>query len=544
MKKQLILLVLLFCASFISYGQVQINWQQCYGSMSDDVGFDIVETDGGYLVTGMVGSASGHVGCFLGGSAVGGRGGGWLIKIDYLGNLIWQKCYRGAHGIRIVKSIGGPNYYLIGGTKSAFPPYPNRYNLWVAMIDKFGNIIWQQTLGNNIGILGGDQNGVATVDGGVIASGQISSKGGDITNWWGGYDGWIVKLDSLGNKEWDISIGSPQFEFINSIIQTGDGGYLAGLYGAPNGAIGTINCGVQSNNNSQAIVVKLNAVGKIEWYKCYGGSGPDGVSTLLELSDGYLIAAWGSSDDGDLQGGGWHPGWYNNSTNTPTGDVWLIKIDFSGNIIWQKCYGGSMSDGATRIFQSVDGGFVIFGDTSSNDGDVSGNLSSGQLTSIWVFKVNENGVFQWQRCIGGTANEKVYGVVKHNDNKYTVLGRMYVSPTGDVNCSNFIPESSHNYWVFGISVTPVNIVETLPKPNTVNIYPNPANATLNIDFPNGYDIGNSTIEIIDINGKAKLKTKPISSSTQLDIEKLVPGIYLVKIQNDKALMTKMIIIQQ
>jgi len=254
-----------------------------------------------------------------------------------------------------------------------------------------------------------------------------------------------------------------------------------------------------------------------------------------------LLAAYGSSTDGDLVGSGWHEGWDN--PRSPTLDVWLVKIDFLGKILWQKCYGGSKNDIPNRVFKTSDGGFVVFANTSSNNGDVSGNLSVGQETSIWVFKVDENGVLLWQRCIGGSRNEKVAGVIQHSDYKYTVAGEMLYSPLGDVNCSNFVPGSVANYWVFGVSDTTVNMAETSAIAVDVKVYPNPAKSVLNIDFPANYDMLNSTIEVINVNGKTSMQSTPVSHATQLDIKRLKPGLYIVKVQNNEALITRRLVVQ-
>jgi hypothetical protein len=527
MKKLITFLASLFLFSFLSYGQFTIDWQQSYGSMATDWCFDIAETDGGYLVTGIAGSGGGQVECFENGA-----GGGWLLKINDSGNLIWQKCFDYANSVRIVKAIGNPYYYIIGA--AALEPYPDAGNLWVSKIDSIGNIKWERSLGNNAGTYDAvEMNGFATADGGVIATTTIQAEGGDISNWYGYYDGWVIKLDSIGNTEWDVTLGTPRAEAINGIIQTSDGGYLAGLYGAPNGA-GTINCNVQSPTNSEAIVTKLDPNGSIEWDQCYGGSGNDGVTRLIELNDGYLIAGMGGSNDGDLAGSGWHG----------SKDVWLIKTDFTGDIIWQKCYGGSNLDYPMRVFTTSDGGFMVFGNTHSFDGDVVGNPSnSPENPSIWIFKVDSIGNLLWQQCIGGHARERVYGVVKHSDYKYAVAGEMTFSPSGDVNCSNFVYGSRRNYWVFGISDTTVNVVENNQTEFEIKVYPNPANSVLNIDFSNDYNIQNTIIEILDINGRTILKSKPVSVSTQIDIKELNPGLYIVKIQNDKSLITRRIIIQ-
>ena len=513
--------------SLTSFCQLSIDWQQSFGSMDLDWAFDIAETDGGNLVIGIASSGSGQVACTE-------IGGGWLLKIDNSGNLLWQKCYEQADVYRIIKAINSPNYYLIGGSMSE--PYLGTYNLWIAKIDSIGSIIWERTLGNTIGILNSDQYGESTADGGVIATAQIDSQGGDITTWHGWYDGWVVKLDSLGNTDWDFTIGSSTYtEYISCIIQTTDGGYLAGLYGTPQGAgTGNVDCTTQSTEIPDAIVFKMDSNSNPEWHRCYGGSGIDAVNRLLEVDNGYLIAAGGGSSDGDLTGSGWHGGH----------DVWLIRIDLEGNIIWQKCFGGSNDDYPKKIFKTSDGGFVVFADTQSTDGDVVGNSSiNPDYPSIWIFKVNSSGELLWQQSIGSNAREQVHGVVKHSDYKYTVAGEMLYSPLGDVNCSNFLPGSQKNYWVFGVSDTTVSIAETSAIAVDVKVYPNPAKSVLNIDFPANYDVLHSTIEIININGETRMRSKPVSHSTQLDIKRLKPGLYIVKIQNNDALITRRLVIQ-
>lgn len=534
MKKLITILSTLLLLHFISYGQFQIDWQQSYGSMETDIAYGIVETDGGYLVTGTAGSGGGQVECFENGV-----GGGWLLKINESGNLIWQKCYEHAHGVRIVKAIGSSHYYLVGGTISQ--PYPDAYNLWIAKIDSLGIVIWERSLGNTIGIQSSEPFCQATFNGGIIATVRINSQGGDISNWYGDYDGWVIKLDSIGNTEWDLTLGTPRNEAINGIIQTSDGGYLAGSYGAPSGT-GTINCNVQSPYNSEAIVTKIDTNGAIEWNQCYGGSGSDGVITFIELNDGYLIAGWGGSNDGDLEDSGWHG--FN--------DVWLIKTDFTGDIIWQKCYGGSNLDYPMRVFTTSDGGFMVFGNTHSYDGDVVGNPSLGNEPSIWVFKVDSVGNLIRQQCIGGSRTERVYGVVKHSDYKYAVAGEMFYSPSGDVNCSNFVYGSRQNYWVFGISDTTVNIQETPLMGADVMVYPNPAHEYVAFEIPLSA-IQNSLhnkgtkctahIKIINIFGNLMIEQPIIDEKTVWDTRKVPSGVYFYMLKSDEIQITGKFIIQ-
>jgi hypothetical protein len=526
MKKLFVLAAFLVFTTHIGVAQMLINWQQSFGGMNVDCAYDIAQTEGGYLVAGNALSNDGQVNCYVDGGSL------WLLKIDNSGNLLWQMCYEN-DAYRIIKAIGNPDYYLVGGVISE--PYPDDYNLWISKIDSLGNIIWERTLGNSIGILGGDQYGEATNDGGVIATAQIDSQGGDITNWYGGYDGWIIKLDSTGNTEWDFSVGTSQLEFINCIIQTGDNGYLAGLYGTPNGIGGNIDCDIQSFANPDAILFKLDADGNPEWHHCYGGSGHDGVVRLLETENGYMVAAFGGSNDGDLAGSGWHG----------EADVWLVQTDFSGNIIWQKCYGGSGYDSPKKIFQTSDGGFMVFANTTSFDGDVVGNPSNYYTnSSIWVFKIDSIGELQWQQCIGGETMERVYGVSRQGDYDYTVAGEMRYSPTGDVNCSNFVYGSQQNYWVFGVSDTIVGTPETSEVIMDLQVFPNPATNSTTFSYNLPIGIHQGSIEVRNTTGQLVASTRLNEAKGEwvLHLNNIPSGLYIYTLSTQQRTTTGKLVV--
>ena len=513
------LFLLMFSQSL--FGQLQVNWQQCFCSMDYDIAYDIAQTEGGYLVVGMQEGGDGQVTCTE-------DPGIWLLKINNTGNLIWEKCYDHAAAYRMTQAFGNSNYYLMGATISE--PYPDVPNLWISKMDSTGSFIWERTLGNNTGISDYNFYSTSTNDGGVAASVDIFSQDGDITNWYGSYDGWIIKLDSLGNTEWDFTIGTSSSEFIIGITQTIDNGYLAGLTAIPDSATGNINCTPFTPGFADAIIYKLDSLGNPEWHRCYGGSLHDGAIRLLSLDDGYLIAGYGESADGDLTGSGWHGG----------SDVWLIHTNLSGDIIWQKCYGGSNDDDPERIFQTSDGGFMVFGITKSFDGDVVGNPSnSPENPSIWLFKVDSTGVLLWQQCIGGHARERVHGVIQISDYNYAVAGEMTFSPSGDVNCSNFIYGSSNNYWVFGISDTIVSTPETSEVKLDLQVYPNPAKDQVTFETT-----GNKPASIFVYNHTGQLveKLDLNASRTNWNVGNLQRGLYFYRSEQDgKTVVGKLVV---
>src|SRR6185295_12690926 len=109
----------------------------------------------------------------------------------------------------------------------------------------------------------------------------------------------------------------------------------------------------------------------IEWQKCYGGVYHDwGPNSIKQTTDGgFIIAGYTNSSDGDVSG------------NHGGEDYWIVKLDASGNVQWQKCLGGSGDEEPFSIQQTADGGFIIAGYTQSSDGDVS---SGHGLSDYWI----------------------------------------------------------------------------------------------------------------------------------------------------------------
>jgi hypothetical protein len=118
----------------------------------------------------------------------------------------------------------------------------------------------------------------------------------------------------------------------------------------------------------------LNSSGVLQWQKCLGGSSTDKALSIAQTADGgFIVAGSSSSNDGDVSGN--HGGW----------DYWVVKLNSSGDIVWQKCLGGSNYDWATSIAQTSDGGFIVAGVSHSNDGDVSGNHGE---RDYWIVKLS------------------------------------------------------------------------------------------------------------------------------------------------------------
>jgi len=514
-----------------SNAQLAITWQNCFGGSDWDKPYDMVTCGNGYMILGYTGSNDGDIGFNHGENDV------WLINIDSWGNLIWEKTYGGSQGDggrRILTDSNG-FYYLLNDAWSSdyditYDPYPQSGDYWVVKIDSAGNIIWDKILGGTW--LDRVQTGLITYDEGILVQGHTGSPDGDVTNYYGQYDIWQVKLDNSGNLEWDFSIGSQGFDYGQAIIQTSDSGLLVGGYTRIEGGGGNIDC-IPHSWYGEGVLLKLDSNANIEWQQCYGGSGDEQINALLEVEDGYMLLAGAESNDGDLTGTGYHGEL----------DIWVMKIDYYGNIVWSKCYGGTKMDLGYEIFSNTDGGFVVFGVTTSNNGDVNGNHSPG-WNDIWVFKINSTGELVWQQCIGGASDERLFhGVLQQSDNKYIIAAETNTTPPSyDVLCS--LNHGGYDYWIFGLTDTTVSINENvnIKRNDLLTIYPNPAKDIINCKL-NDRDLQGSlgiyNIHSILMNGFEVYDVETI----KLDVSNYPDGLYIAVLKSDNTIIgrTKFII---
>jgi len=219
--------------------------------------------------------------------------------------------------------------------------------------------------------------------------------------------------------EWQKSLGGSANEKAHSIQQTFDGGFIiTGWTRSNNGDVSGYHGG-GSCDAGDYWVVKLDAESpsSIVWQKCLGGSLGDAANSIQQTTDGgYVVVGFTNSNDGDVSG------------NHGLSDYWVVKLDALGDIVWQKCLGGHSSDGASSIQQTTDGGYIVAGFTNSNDGDVSGNHG---LSDYWVVKLNSSGSIEWQRCLGGSDYDGAYFIQQTTDSGYVIAGLSY-SNDGDV----------------------------------------------------------------------------------------------------------------
>jgi hypothetical protein len=180
-------------------------------------------------------------------------------------------------------------------------------------------------------------------------------------------DGWIVKVSENGNKIWQKTFGGSKRDILVLPKPLSSGGYiLSGQTSSPND--GDIK---GFHGDFDAWVVKLDVSGNLIWQKPLGSSQYEGNYCVIPTSDdGYIVGAFTNGNYGDVSGD--HGGY----------DAWLVKLNNSGSIVWQKTYGWSGDDNPTNFLPTIEGGYIFGGQTSSNDGDVEG--LHGNLDA-WIF---------------------------------------------------------------------------------------------------------------------------------------------------------------
>lgn len=512
MKKLTFLFALLFPLLGLTQN-LKIDWQSCFGGPSNDIASDIIITEGGYLIAGRNSLYETH-------------GDIMVTKIDTEGNLIWERSYGGSRsdGVARILPTQDGNFFLFGSSSSSdgdisYDPYlGENLDFWIVKIDPDGNIIWDKIYGGNAL----DQSWKATLasDGGLVVFGWTSSNDGDISDFFGVYDSWLLKLNSEGEKVWDFTMGTASFDYSAAILETSDRGFLATSCSEEYEG-GNIQCDAM-NENSDISVFKLDSLSNFEWQQCYGASFHETMMDMVETDDGYVLACNTRVGDGDATGSGYHPGI---SGSAPSSDIWLIKIDFTGNILWQKCYGGSADEVPARIFKSEDGGFLVFGNAGSFDGDVVGNHSSGPgYSDIWVFKINHTGALIWQQCFGGNGYETIEsGVVKLSDSHFVVASTMYGLGTGQITCQPSI--ANEQVWVISVSDSTVGINNQPYQKELIKVYPSPASEYV-IFKSDHFKTG--LITVSDIYGKSIAKFN-MSGKTVWNITILKSGVYLYSV---------------
>ncbi len=308
---------------------------------------------------------------------------GYVIKTDSMGNMLWHKTFGGALNDVFfdVETTTDGGYIFAGYTRSYGS---GEADFYVIKTDIDGNQIWSKTYG-------GANSEYAysikeTQDGGYIIVGYSNSFAPY-------YDVYIIKTYSNGDIVWTKTIGGDFEDYGRDVIEVSDGYVLCGY---------TQSFG---SGNDDLYIVKINLNGDSLWAKFYGGTDYDAGYSIVENSNNELIITG-----------------YTHSYGAGFEDVYLVKTDSYGNIIWQKEYGGADNERGWKLVNSSGGGYTITGYTTSYG--MGGN-------DVYLIRTDEDGNELWYKTYGGADNDYGYSIDITHDTGYIVSGGTWSFGSGN-----------------------------------------------------------------------------------------------------------------
>ncbi|MFA5300733.1 MAG: T9SS type A sorting domain-containing protein [Lutibacter sp.] len=512
MKKQLFIITMLIFIGLST--KAQTTFQKTYGQTYDNVGYSVQQTtDGGYIIGGCTSNL------------------GWdeenvyLIRTNSFGDTIWTKTFGGTavdQGFSVMQTTDAG--YVIAGTANSFEPFGDVY---LVKTNVNGDTLWTKTYGGPNSDAG---NAVQqTTDGGFIIAGSTSSFGVTVENVY------LIKTDVNGDAMWTRTFGGSGFDYDEaySVQQTTDGGYIIV------GKTTSFGAGYYD-----VYLIKTDDNGDLIWSKTFGGMNDDyGMSVKQTTDGGYIIAG------------------YTKSFGAGNYDVYLIKVNANGNMLWSKTFGGPNIDVGNAVQQTTDGGFIIAGSTEEN---------------VYLIKTDVNGDMLWSKTFTGFDVADGKSIQQTTDGGYIISGRtnvlVYLIKTdsnGNSGCfeGNFnttqenpatqVMNPATQVYSGGFVTSPYTIVNSGCTVVTlctsigidehtiesdISIYPNPFTSIITIAF--NEEQRKATIKVMDLLGK---EIRIINFTGQLlIIEKgeMSNGIYFFQIIDEKKnVVNKKIVIQ-
>jgi len=369
-----------------------LEWQKSFGGDAfSELGNIIRTQDNGWLITGWSAASSGSGNKT---SPLYGSSDFWVIKLNSQFQLKWQNSYGGSGGDELKDAIelwdgsillGGRSESPISGTKT--DTCRGFYDYWLVKIDSLGNQLWDKTLGSigyeNLSSLSVSSNGNITLSG--TTEEDTLGTGEKTEPMYGHLDFWVISLDSMGNILWDKTLGGPQDEYLGTIYTDGINYYVGGNSDSTSLIAPTMRTAPSKGGTYDCWLIKLDNNGNVLWNKCYGGNRGETIEQIIQFNSNELILA--SISNSDISG---------DKTESIRGfnsDFWLVKIDTAGNVIWDKTIGGSQEEYYEKITIIDANTIYLTGMTESGySGDKTCNNNGSSDVWILEFKPNTLGI--------------------------------------------------------------------------------------------------------------------------------------------------------
>jgi len=387
--------------------EVALNTIQTFGGSKNDAINSIVATnDGGYAVLGYTQSNDFDITDKTNESFD-----FWVMKFSSEDQLLWNKTFGGSdddRGVDIVATNDG-GFAILGAASSSdldVSQNAGSHDFWILKITAEGTVLWEKSFG-----FSGSDKGISltnTADNGFLLTGvlDVSASGGQGnskgTQKHSGGDIWALKLSSNGTLEWSKYFGGSFTDTPFGVVETSNNEYIIAA------SSDSEDFNISNNKGTYDFwILKISSNGTLIWEQSFGGSEIDEPRAITATNDGnFMIVGDTRSSDIDV------------SINNGAADLWMIKIATDGTLIWEKTIGASSFDVARSIFKTQDNGFVIAGSSRSSN---AGFTNQGQ-NDAWILKVNSSGEIDWQKIIGGSGIDFLYDAVELNNKTIIAVG--------------------------------------------------------------------------------------------------------------------------
>jgi hypothetical protein len=329
-------------------------WEKTFGGSGDDRAYAALAVSDGFLIVGS--SAS------FGSQTV-----PWVLKLDSSGTMIWNQTYPQTDSAEFRCVLSLPDGFLLVGNELS-----ENSNGLIVKINSQGVIQWNTTISS--GVSSKLWSAVSTQDGFALAGFVIN---GDHNNFW------AATINQTGGLVWSKTYGGTVDCTGRAIAVGNDGSLVIAGYAST------------ADNDYDFLAVKIDASGNMLWNKTYGGTESDKAYAITSDAGNFVIA-------GDTR-----------SKGAGDCDAWIVKIDSSGNLVWDKTVGDTAFDEATCITEASDGGYLVGGWTIS--------YGNGQR-DFWLFKLSSVGELSWSATVGRSDYEEAYAVIQTGENQFVMAG--------------------------------------------------------------------------------------------------------------------------
>ncbi len=486
-----------------------LQWQKSLGGKQGDYLFDMKPTpDYGFILAGSsVSTVSGTKQEENKGSLD-----YYIWKMNEQGNEEWQKTLGGdksdfLYSINLTKDagyiLGGSSYSGISADKK--DSCRGQDDFWIIKLNARGEQEWQKTIGGR----GSDKllSIQQTVDLGYIVGGSSDSPISfeKTENSKGSLDFWVLKLDKTGTILWQRTLGGKYYDLLRSIKETADGYILAGYSNSPKSE----DKAEDNIGEGDYWLVKLDKNGKTLWEKTIGGKGNDELTDMIVTKDGgYLLAGSSTSPQEGMK----------TVPNGEGSDIWIVKTDNKGDILWQQTIDLGRNDAVSKIIEDPkDQSLTLAGSALSIN-------KKGELESDYVaIKLSQKGDILWKKKIGGDKRDLLQSAVETRDGALVLAG---TSNSGKANDKTVDSQGQTDFWVVKLIDNSDKTQEI--KPKDTEVYPNPTERFVNVII-HGELTGKEQITVFDMTGKQLQQNKVKYSTTPIDLSGYQPGVYVFHI---------------